>query len=64
MRNARTENKERNARLKALDERCGFDYIIEEYEAKDYTQFVVSMGGDALTFRVYGHDGEYKVYAR
>lgn len=41
---------------KILDEEIGYDYIIEAHETPDFYEFIVSMGGDILRFRVY-NDG-------
>lgn len=41
---------------KILDEEIDYDYIIEAHETPDFYEFIVSMGGDILRFRVY-NDG-------
>ena len=54
----------KNNRLSYLEENLGFDYVIEEHEAGDFTEYVVSMGGDTLKYRVYGSDGSYRLVAK
>lgn len=51
-------------RQQFLDQEIGYDYIVETYEGGEFTQFVVSTGGDINTYRVYGTPGNYKVYAK
>lgn len=41
---------------KLLYEEVDYDYIIEAHNTPDFCEFIVSMGGDALKFRVY-NDG-------
>ena len=33
------------------------DYIIEEYETPDFYEFLTSIGGDKITYRVYKKTG-------
>ena len=40
---------------KLLYEEIGYDYIIEAHETPDFYEFIVSMGGDILRFRVYNN---------
>ena len=48
-----------------LDEEVGYDYIMEEYHQNDFSEFVTKMGGDVITYRVYGDKkDEMKVYCR
>jgi hypothetical protein len=43
-------------RLAYLEENFGFDYVLETRDVSwDFTEFVVSCGGDVLRFRVYGN---------
>ena len=41
---------------KLLYEEVGYDYIIEAHNTPDFCEFIVSIGGDVLKFRVY-NDG-------
>ena len=41
-------------RLEFLDENTGFDRVIESYATREFTEFIVSCGGDVVTYRVYG----------
>ena len=50
-------------RYEALEDEVGFDYILREYHDHEMSEYVISIGGDVLTYRVYGTD-EMKVYAR
>ena len=50
-------------RYEALENEVGFDYILQEYHDREMSEYVISIGGDVLTYRVYGTD-EMKVYAR
>ena len=59
-----TKRPANQTRQQFLDEEIGFDYIIEQHETREFTQFVVSTGGDVNTYRVYGEPGSYKVYAK
>lgn len=52
------------ARFNFLDDRIGFDYLIERHDTKEFSEFVVSMGGDTCRYRVYGTNGSYSVYAK
>lgn len=54
----------KQTRLQFLDEQVGFDYVIEQHEGRDFTQFVISVGGDVCRYRVYGQPGNYSVYAK
>jgi len=38
-----------------LDEHIGFDYILREAHTSDFSEFVIDIGGDVLTYRVYGN---------
>lgn len=51
-------------RLQYLDEQIGFDYVVEQSDGRDFTQFVVSTGGDVSTYRVYGNPGDYTITAK
>ena len=43
-------------RLAFLEENCGFDYVLETRDVSmDFTEFVVSYGGDVIRYRVYGN---------
>lgn len=54
----------KQTRMDFLEEQVGFDYVMEQREGRDFTEFVISMGGDVLAYRVYGQQGSYEVYAR
>ena len=48
-----------------LDQAVGFDYILETRHFSDFTEFIVSTGGDVCRYRVYGsREGEYHVCAK
>lgn len=52
-------------RLRALEQRVGFDYILDTYSSADFTEYVTSTGGDVCRYRVYGSsEGEFRVYAK
>lgn len=44
-----------------LDDEIGYDYIIEAHQSPDFYDFIVSIGGDAIKYRVY-KDGS--IYAK
>lgn len=54
-----------NARRKHLLEQRDFDYILEEYDAPDFYEMTVSIGGDVCRFRYYGNatDG-FSIYEK
>ena len=53
------------ARAAYLETVVGYDRIIESYDAGSFTEFVISMGGDVMTYRVYGNtSGSFAAYAR
>lgn len=37
-----------------LSEVTGFDYVLEEYDGRDFTEFITKTGGDVQRYRVYG----------
>lgn len=41
----------------------GFDFIMDEYEGNEFSEFVVSIGGDVETYRVYGND-KFEIYCK
>lgn len=43
-------------RYNYLEENAGFDYVLEENEGRNFTEFVVKYGGDVFTYRVYGNN--------
>jgi len=43
------------ARRKFMLANTPTDRIIEEYECRDYSEFVTSAGGDVTVYRVYGN---------
>lgn len=43
-------------RFEYFNETCDFDYIIRSYTSPDFNEYVVSRGGDVVTYRVYGND--------
>lgn len=53
-------------RFAFLCERCGFDYVIETRDvARDFTEFVVSYGGDVIRYRVYGNsENNFSIYEK
>ena len=54
-----------NARRKYLDKYVGFDYILDEYHDRDYSEFITSMGGDVSRNRVYGSSmADFRVYEK
>ncbi|WP_161873808.1 hypothetical protein [Emergencia sp. 1XD21-10] len=46
-------------------EQRDFDYILEEYDAPDFYEMTVSIGGDVCRFRCYGNatDG-FSIYEK
>lgn len=57
-------NIEHDHRIDALQHRFNFDYVLESVDRDDFSEFVVKCGGDTLIWRVYGRDGDYKIYER
>lgn len=57
-------NIEHDHRIDALKRRFNFDYVLESADRGDFSEFVVKCGGDTLTWRVYGRNGDYKIYER
>lgn len=51
-------------RFEFLDENIDFDYIIDTYKTLDFTEFVVSRGGDVCTYRVYDRNGNMYITER
>ena len=55
-------------RYKYFMDNCGFDYILEVREGKDFLEIVSSMGGDVTTNRVYGkpkgNPEDFEIYER
>ena len=47
----------KNDALDILFEETPTDHILEDYEAPDFFQFIVSCGGDVVTYRIYKKDG-------
>ena len=43
-------------RFEYFNKMCDFDYIIRSYTSPDFNEYVVSRGGDVVTYRVYGTD--------
>ena len=41
-------------RFEFLDENTGLDRVIESYATREFTEFIISCGGDVVTYRVYG----------
>lgn len=59
------EKKSFDSRDQFLYDRIGFDYILEKRETHDFTEYVLSCGGDVNIMRVYETaPGEFKVYER
>ena len=40
------------------------DYILDEYHCDSFSEYVGRVGGDAVTYRVYGTDGNYTLTQR
>ena len=54
-----------NKRINYLEKNVGFDYILEVYNDREFTEVVSKMGGDVLTHRVYGDNpNNFRVYER
>lgn len=51
-------------RAEFFDENVGYDYIMEVREGSDFTEYVISIGGDVERYRVYGSDGNFKIYSK
>ena len=48
-----------------LDEEVGFDYIVDQRDYNEFSEYIVSIGGDSRILRVYGDKrDEMKVYCR
>ena len=45
---------------KLLYEEVGYDYIMEAHQAPDFYEFIVSIGGDVLKYRVYKDGSIYE----
>ena len=52
------------SRFEFLDEQIGVDFVLEQHDGPDFSDFVVNRGGDVSTYRVYGTDGSYRMYAK
>ena len=46
-------NKQIDRACKLLQERVGYDKVIDAFASQGYIQITVSIGGDILTYRVY-----------
>ena len=54
-----------NARYTFLDKKIGPDYVLRTADGGNFTEFVVSIGGDVRTYRVYGETPDaFKVYEK
>ena len=54
-----------NARFAFLDKNTGPDYVLRSANGGNFTEFVVSVGGDVRTYRVYGDNPDtFKVYEK
>lgn len=56
-------------RFKFLDENIDFDRVIELYTTHEFTEYVVSCGGDVITYRVYGPESigkeeDFSIYCK
>ena len=51
-------------RFEFLDEQIGVEFVLEQHDGPDFSDFVVNRGGDVSTYRVYGTDGDYRLYAK
>lgn len=51
-------------RLEYLEMQIGFDYVLEQHDARDFTEFVISTGGDVCKYRVHGYLGSYRLTAK
>lgn len=47
-------------RAKALLKKCGHGELLSAYEGKDFCEFIISEGGDVMTFRVYDDGRVYE----
>ena len=52
------------SRFDYLSDNIGFDYIVEQHETRDFTEYVISIGGDVKKYRVYGKDGQFRLVAK
>lgn len=41
-------------RREYLNEMVGYDYILDEFDAGEFSEFTISIGGDVIQYRVYG----------
>lgn len=55
---------ESSKRLQYLDEQIGFDYVVSQQDGANFTQFVISTGGETRTYRVTGTAGDYRVSSK
>ena len=52
-------------RRKHILEQQDFDYILDEYDAPDFKEVTVSVGGDVVRYRCYGNEEEgFSIYAK
>lgn len=52
------------SRFEFLDVQIGVDFVLEQRDGPDFSDFVVNRGGDVSTYRVCGTDGNYRLYAK
>lgn len=45
---------------KILDNEIDYDYIMEAHQTPDFYEFIVSIGGDAIKYRVYKDGSIYE----
>lgn len=55
-------------RFEFLDENTDFDIIIESYATREFTEYIVSRGGDIVKYRVYGpergKEEDFSIYSK
>lgn len=51
-------------RQEFFEQNAGYDYIMETREGGEFTEYIVSMGGDVLRYRVYGKNGNFQIYEK
>ena len=54
-------------RFKFLDKNVDFDRVIELYTTHEFTEYVVSCGGDVITYRVpesMGKEEDFSIYCK
>lgn len=55
-------NKQRRAYML---ENLGFDYILDEYNAPNFYEMVISIGGDVCRYRCYGESkDDFSIYCK